>query len=120
MIKKFKNWFLCKIGLHGFTNTEDVDRRKCSYCGKNFGGYITEPAAARVKKGISIKDVRIEKTGLTTTVVDSEGIVWFERVINGKMSRIRRDDFMKQQEELTERLTREDLIPPGFERSRYE
>lgn len=54
--------------------------------------------------GISIRQLRTGRTGETTTSVDSDGVVWFERSVNGRMTRVRRDEFMAEQERTYNKL----------------
>ena len=44
MMIKFLKWckerLVCLLGLHGFNCKEDVVKKKCSYCGCHFEGWL--------------------------------------------------------------------------------
>ena len=39
-LKFLKERFICLTGVHGYANIEDVEKRKCSFCGKDFKGHL--------------------------------------------------------------------------------
>lgn len=36
--------YTCLLGFHGFNCSEDIDKKRCSYCGCHFEGWLPDPA----------------------------------------------------------------------------